>query len=98
MLRCAGLILETPTYPEPPAPRCLILPGLSSGKMETVVTGIRLGEKIHEILVSEEEANCCFKQGDYYTIRPMLPELRQEGDLLGPCLQKEFSFAHASLN
>ncbi|MFA4903608.1 MAG: polysaccharide biosynthesis protein [Desulfobaccales bacterium] len=66
-------------------------------KIETVVTGIRPGEKIHEILVSEEEANRCFKQGDYYTIRPMLPELRQEGDLLGPCLRNEFSSANASL-
>lgn len=67
-------------------------------KIETVVTGIRPGEKIHEILVSEEEANRCVKQGDYYTIRPMLPELRQEGDLRGPCLQKEFSSADAQLN
>jgi FlaA1/EpsC-like NDP-sugar epimerase len=66
-------------------------------KIETVVTGIRPGEKIHEILVSEEEANRCFKQGDYYTIRPMLPELRREGDLLGPCLKKEFSSADAQL-
>jgi UDP-glucose 4-epimerase len=67
-------------------------------KIETVVTGIRPGEKIHEILVSEEEANRCFKQNGYYTIRPMLPELRQEGDLLGPCLSNEFSSANASLN
>ena len=67
-------------------------------KIDTVVTGIRPGEKIHEILVSEEEANRTFKNGDYYTIRPMLPELRREGDLLGPCLQKEFSSADAPLN
>jgi FlaA1/EpsC-like NDP-sugar epimerase len=66
-------------------------------QIETVVTGIRPGEKIHEILVSEEEANRCFKQGDYYTIRPMLPELRREGDLPGPCLKKEFSSADAQL-
>jgi FlaA1/EpsC-like NDP-sugar epimerase len=66
--------------------------------IDTVVTGIRPGEKIHEILVSEEEANRCFKQGDYYTIRPMLPELRREGDLLGPCLTHEFSSAHWALD
>jgi FlaA1/EpsC-like NDP-sugar epimerase len=66
-------------------------------QIETVVIGIRPGEKIHEILVSEEEANRCFKQGDYYTIRPMLPELRREGDLPGPCLTKEFSSADARL-
>jgi FlaA1/EpsC-like NDP-sugar epimerase len=66
--------------------------------IDTVVTGIRPGEKIHEILVSEEEANRCFKQGDYYTIRPMLPELRREGDLLGTCLTHEFSSAHWALD
>lgn len=67
-------------------------------KIDTVVTGIRPGEKIHEILVSEEEANRCFKHNGYYTIRPMLPELRHDKDLLGPCLKNEFSSANASLN
>ncbi|MCK9376398.1 MAG: polysaccharide biosynthesis protein [Syntrophobacterales bacterium] len=66
-------------------------------KIDTVVTGIRPGEKMHEIMVSEDEVNRCFKNGDYYTIRPMLPELRREGDLLGPCLQKEFSSADVVL-
>jgi len=44
-------------------------------KIETVVTGIRPGEKIHEILVSEEEAHRTIERGDYYVIQPMLPEL-----------------------
>jgi len=39
-------------------------------------TGIRPGEKIHEILVSEEEAYRTVERGDYYVIMPMLPELR----------------------
>ena len=43
--------------------------------IEIKVTGIRPGEKMHEIMVSEEEANHCVKRGDYYAIRPMLPEL-----------------------
>ncbi|MBU2549826.1 MAG: polysaccharide biosynthesis protein [Proteobacteria bacterium] len=38
-------------------------------------TGIRPGEKMNEIMVSEEEANHCVRRGDYYAIRPMLPEL-----------------------
>jgi FlaA1/EpsC-like NDP-sugar epimerase len=40
------------------------------------VTGIRPGEKLHEIMVSDEEANHCVRRGDYYAILPMLPELR----------------------
>ncbi|KJS03923.1 MAG: polysaccharide biosynthesis protein [Peptococcaceae bacterium BRH_c4a] len=38
-------------------------------------TGIRPGEKVHEILVSEEEAWRTYDCGEYYAIRPMLPEL-----------------------
>lgn len=44
-------------------------------KIETIITGIRPGEKVHEILVSEEEAFRTVERGDYYVIRPMLPEL-----------------------
>lgn len=44
------------------------------------VVGIRPGEKIHEILVSEEEAFRTHLRGDYYAIAPMLPELLGEAD------------------
>ena len=43
--------------------------------IEIEVTGIRPGEKMHEILVSEEEANHCVERGDYFAILSMLPEL-----------------------
>ncbi|AFM39676.1 putative nucleoside-diphosphate sugar epimerase [Desulfosporosinus acidiphilus SJ4] len=38
-------------------------------------TGIRPGEKVHEVLISEEEAWRAYDRGDYYAIKPMLPEL-----------------------
>jgi UDP-glucose 4-epimerase len=44
-------------------------------KVETKVLGIRPGEKIHEILVGEEEAFRTVKRGKYYAILPMLPEV-----------------------
>jgi FlaA1/EpsC-like NDP-sugar epimerase len=45
-------------------------------EIETVVTGIRPGEKIHEILISEEEATRTVHGEDgYFALRPMLPEL-----------------------
>ncbi len=46
--------------------------------VKTVFTGIRPGEKTHEILVSEEEAHRTISRGDFYVILPMLPELRRE--------------------
>ena len=45
--------------------------------IEIKITGVRPGEKEHEILVSEEECRHTFRRGDYYVIAPMLPELRK---------------------
>lgn len=45
--------------------------------IETLVTGIRPGEKIHECLISQEESVRTTRRGDYYVIAPILPELRQ---------------------
>jgi FlaA1/EpsC-like NDP-sugar epimerase len=41
------------------------------------VTGIRPGEKIHEILISEEEISRTDRRGDNLVILPILPELRK---------------------
>jgi FlaA1/EpsC-like NDP-sugar epimerase len=45
--------------------------------IQTVVTGIRPGEKIHEILVSEEESYRTVFRGAFLAIKPMLPELAE---------------------
>jgi UDP-glucose 4-epimerase len=49
--------------------------------IETVITGIRPGEKIHEILVSEEESFRTSERNGYYVLQPQLPELA-EGDIV----------------
>ena len=58
-------------------------------KIEIKVTGIRPGEKLHEILVSEEEVLRTYKRDNYYVILPVVPE----GCNLpsGPWLKKEYS-------
>jgi FlaA1/EpsC-like NDP-sugar epimerase len=58
--------------------------------VKLVVTGIRPGEKVHEILISDEEAWHTFERGDYYAIKPMLPELIKEEPGL-EALHKEYS-------
>lgn len=45
-------------------------------KLPIEFTGIRPGEKVHEIMVSEEECFRTVERGDYYVILPVLPELR----------------------
>ena len=54
--------------------------------------GIRPGEKLHEILVSEEEAHHTIEREGWYVILPMLPELRPES-CAERCLRKEYSSA-----
>ena len=61
-------------------------------KIRQKVTGIRPGEKTHEIMVSDEESYRTVERGDWYAILPMLPEIA--GDLPSdPVLKKEFSSA-----
>jgi FlaA1/EpsC-like NDP-sugar epimerase len=66
-------------------------------KIKVTVTGIRPGEKVHEILVSEEEAYRTIERGDYYVIKPMLPELRSTEKIEG-ALGKEYSSADKIMN
>lgn len=51
--------------------------------------GIRPGEKIHEILVSEEESFRTYIREDYYAISSMLPEVTTQTD--DKLLNKEYS-------
>jgi FlaA1/EpsC-like NDP-sugar epimerase len=64
--------------------------------IETRITGIRPGEKVHEIMVSEEECYRTVDRGDYYVIAPMLPELRPAIDR--PALTSEYSSANVTLD
>jgi len=60
--------------------------------IKTEVTGIRPGEKVHEILVSEEECHRSVDRGSYYAILPMLLELR-DGQPVPEVLAREYSSA-----
>ena len=61
-------------------------------------TGIRPGEKVHEILVSDEEATRTVARGPYYAIGPMLPELHDMHPKEPPALSCEFSSGDNLLN
>jgi FlaA1/EpsC-like NDP-sugar epimerase len=61
--------------------------------VQVEVTGIRPGEKVHEILISEEECHRTVDRGRYYAILPMLLELR-DGQTLPEVLEHEYSSGH----
>lgn len=67
-------------------------------KIETVVTGIRPGEKLHEALITEEESVRTVTRGPYYVIAPILPEIQVEEVMKGPFLGKEYTSADDLMN
>lgn len=65
--------------------------------IELKIIGTRPGEKLHEILVSEEEVFRTVERGNYYAILPMLPELdAKKGD--DRALTQEYSSANSPLD
>lgn len=57
--------------------------------IEIKKVGIRPAEKIHEIMVSEEETNRTVDRGRWYAIITILPEIL--GERVGSgCLKKEY--------
>lgn len=48
---------------------------IGNRNIEITTSGARPGEKLHEIMISEEEAQHTIRRGDYLVILPQLPEL-----------------------
>ena len=70
---------------------------LANGRdIPIVFTGIRPGEKVHEIMVSEEECHRTTPRNGYFVIAPSLPELRRPTDI--PPLSAEYSSSNVTLD
>lgn len=78
----------------PRAPSALVVnvaKALIGGRnIETRIIGIRPGEKVHEIMISDEEAHRTEERGRWYGILPMLPEV-SEDRAIRTTLSKEYS-------
>jgi FlaA1/EpsC-like NDP-sugar epimerase len=64
--------------------------------IEIAFTDIRPGEKVHELLVSAEEALRTGWRDGYYVVQPLLPELQQES--LDTVLEGELSSGTTTLS
>lgn len=76
-----------------PSAKITDLAELIIGKAKNVAikyTGIRPGEKIHEVLISEEEILNTYKKGNYYVIQSNLPEL-QTVTIKKPIMLEQYS-------
>jgi UDP-glucose 4-epimerase len=59
--------------------------------------GIRPGEKLHEIMISDEETYYTVARGNYYAIQSMLPELGGTAHLNERVLDSEYSSRHITV-
>ena len=64
-------------------------------KIAIEIIGVRPGEKVHEILISEEEVFRTIERGEYYVIHPVLPELGASGT---PARDTEYSSSDVTLD
>ena len=79
----------------PRAPACRMVDVakalMADRQVEIEWVGIRPGEKVHEVLVSEEEAPRTLARNGYLVIAPILPELRDPEAEGQPFGQREYS-------
>jgi FlaA1/EpsC-like NDP-sugar epimerase len=64
--------------------------------IRVTLTGVRPGEKLHEVMVSQAEATRTVARRGYYVILPMLPELERAASE-GPALNEAYSSARVTL-
>jgi UDP-glucose 4-epimerase len=96
---CSGARPGETWVPKVPSARVVdVARAIMGGRtMPIVYTGIRPGEKVHEIMVSQEEAFRTVDRADYYAIRPMLPEI-DSTPTETPGLSDEYSSSAVSLD
>ena len=88
------------TYvPKLPAARIVDLADvlIDGRNIPVTFTGIRPGEKIHEIMISEEECYRTVERDGYYAICPIQPELRST-PIDKPALTGEYSSSNVTLD
>ena len=65
--------------------------------IEIKIIGIRPGEKIHELMISDVESYRTTERDGYYVIRPLLPELLDD-ELDTPAIEGEYSSAAVNMS
>ena len=94
VLSCLPLIQGGETFvPKIPSMRLMDMAAALAPDAERKVVGIRPGEKLHEVLVTEDEARHCYDIGDRYVILPQLATWDMERPERGESLPDGFRYA-----
>jgi UDP-N-acetylglucosamine 4,6-dehydratase len=82
--------------PKIPSMKLLQLAEVVAPECEVEYVGIRPGEKLHEVLLSEDESRQALEMGDMYVIQPAHPWWRRENWKAGRSLPEGFRYASDS--
>jgi len=94
VLSCLPLVQGGETFvPKIPSMRLMDMAAVLAPEAERKIVGIRPGEKLHEVLVTEDEARHCFDIGDRYVILPQLPTWHMETPTRGERLPDGFRYS-----
>lgn len=93
VIRCIGLMQGGEVFvPKLPSMRVIDLARVLAPEARIDVMGIRPGEKVHEVLVSEDEARHGFELDDMDVIGPPDPSLRRGAGPIGRPLAEGFRY------
>jgi UDP-N-acetylglucosamine 4,6-dehydratase len=82
--------------PKIPSMKLLQLAEVVAPECEVEYVGIRPGEKLHEVLLSEDESRQALEMGDMYVIQPAHPWWHRENWKAGRSLPEGFRYASDS--
>ncbi len=86
---CRGEIF----VPKLPSTRITDLAAVIAPHCEIEIIGIRPGEKLHEVMITEEDSRCSFEFDDYYVIAPQFPWWKRENCKGGKPLPEGFIYS-----
>jgi UDP-N-acetylglucosamine 4,6-dehydratase len=94
VIKCIGLMHGGEVFvPKIPSMRIVDLAKLIAPEAEIKITGIRPGEKLHEVLVSEDEARHARELDDMFIVQPAHPWWRSENWVGAKSLADNFRYA-----
>jgi UDP-N-acetylglucosamine 4,6-dehydratase/5-epimerase len=97
VLSCMPLVQGGETFvPKIPSMRLMEMAAVLAPEAERKIVGIRPGEKLHEVLVTEDEARHCYDIGDRYVILPQLPTWHMDAPTRGERLPDGFRYSSDS--
>jgi UDP-N-acetylglucosamine 4,6-dehydratase len=94
VIRCIALMEGGEVFvPKIPSTRIVDLARIIAPQAELEVVGIRPGEKLHEVLVHEDEARTTLEREDMFVVTPTLPLWQRDLQYEGTPLPDGFRYA-----